>query len=249
MYWFFTMDVFEALELTEGEEKVYRALVALGESTTGPIYKQAKVSQSKVYEILERLKEKGLATAVEINNVYHWQPAAPNLYLRKIAEEKKRIEEREKILVSQLPNLTTSSTVVPDVKIFTGFDGVRNALLNFHDSLNKGDEYLVFSTPVPIPDKFKPFFSSLNKERARVGLYARFLSGEKNRPFAKDFYKVANTKIRYLKNFSPVSLMVGNDRIQIIEWHSGGRVVEIYGEQLARNYRVFFDELWDSASE
>ena len=52
------MDIYEALGLTEGEKKVYKALLKLRSSTTGPIFKQASISQSKVYEVLDRLKKK-----------------------------------------------------------------------------------------------------------------------------------------------------------------------------------------------
>ena len=58
------MDVFEALDLTKGEKKVYKALVRLKSTTTGPLYKKANVSQSKVYEILDRLRKKGLAASI-----------------------------------------------------------------------------------------------------------------------------------------------------------------------------------------
>lgn len=75
------MDVLDALDLTEGERKVYGALVELKNSTTGPIYENAKVSQSKVYEILKRLKDKGLVSHITKGNITYWQPANPKIYL------------------------------------------------------------------------------------------------------------------------------------------------------------------------
>ena len=41
--------------LTEGEAKVYLALLELGASTSGPIVKKSRVSRSIIYNILEKL--------------------------------------------------------------------------------------------------------------------------------------------------------------------------------------------------
>jgi sugar-specific transcriptional regulator TrmB len=45
------------LGLTEGESKVYLALLRTGPSTIGRIIKEARVSNSKIYDILDRLKK------------------------------------------------------------------------------------------------------------------------------------------------------------------------------------------------
>ena len=62
------MNIYEALNLTKGEKNVYKALVKLRSSTTGPIYKQANVSQSKVYEILDRFMILGIQKAKVTTN-------------------------------------------------------------------------------------------------------------------------------------------------------------------------------------
>ena len=48
----------EEIGLTEGENKVYLALLKLGSSTIGRIIKEAQVSNSKIYDILDRLNKK-----------------------------------------------------------------------------------------------------------------------------------------------------------------------------------------------
>ena len=60
-----------------GEEKVYLAMLKLGESSTGRISKESGVSRSKVYEILEKLSKKGLASHFKRNNVSFFRAADP----------------------------------------------------------------------------------------------------------------------------------------------------------------------------
>ena len=49
--------------LTEGETKVYLALISLGTTRTGQLASKAGVSSSKVYKILDRLIKKVLSWA------------------------------------------------------------------------------------------------------------------------------------------------------------------------------------------
>ena len=58
-----------SIGLTKGEADVYLTLLKLGNTTSGKIIKESKVSRSKVYDVLERLKQKGLVTEIIKKNV------------------------------------------------------------------------------------------------------------------------------------------------------------------------------------
>ena len=60
----FIVEILKNIGLTEGEAKTYLALSSLGTSTVGNIISEADVSASKVYQILERLMQKGLVSMV-----------------------------------------------------------------------------------------------------------------------------------------------------------------------------------------
>ena len=77
------MDIKLLLEagLTEGEVKVYLALLEIGETTTGPLIKKAKVSASKCYDILERLIQKGLVSSSVKANMKYFSAADPKRIL------------------------------------------------------------------------------------------------------------------------------------------------------------------------
>ena len=59
--------------LTNGESKVYLALLNLGETKTGELAKKSQVSSSKIYKILDRLEKKGIVVS---NKIYpkDWNP-------------------------------------------------------------------------------------------------------------------------------------------------------------------------------
>lgn len=51
-----------SLDLTDGEARVYIALLKLGSSKVGPLVRESRVSYSKIYDVLERLALKELVS-------------------------------------------------------------------------------------------------------------------------------------------------------------------------------------------
>lgn len=72
--------------LTPGEAKVYLAMIQSGPSRVGKIVEISGVSQSKVYNVLDRLISKGLATYNIQDNIKHFhslEPSRLHEYLKK----------------------------------------------------------------------------------------------------------------------------------------------------------------------
>ncbi len=244
------MNVFDALGLTEGEKRVYQSLISLGSTTTGPLYKSAGVSQSKVYEVLERLKKKGLVSSINKQGIMYWQPANPSLYLEKITQDLKQLEERKKILEKQLPFLLKEENATRDeAQVLFGYNGFRASLYSLLDSFTRDEEFVVFGSPHPIPEPYRSFLKMFNTKRIQRGIKARFLYGESLRSFAKEMYSIPKTRVRYLKGLTPSTLAIGKDRIIIMVWENGGKCVVISGKEIAKNYRIFFESLWKMAKD
>ena len=62
-------EILEKIGLTPGEAEVYEALIELGLSSAGDIIKKANIASSKVYDVLHRLLNKGLASYAIKNNL------------------------------------------------------------------------------------------------------------------------------------------------------------------------------------
>ena len=61
-------DKLEKIGLTAGESEVYELLIETGQTKAGILIKKAKLASSKVYDVLQKLVNKGLASFVVINN-------------------------------------------------------------------------------------------------------------------------------------------------------------------------------------
>jgi sugar-specific transcriptional regulator TrmB len=240
------MDVYDALDLTEGEKKVYRALIDLKSSTTGPLYKYADVSQSKVYEILDRLKKKGLAASIVKKGKNYWHPANPSLYLEKISLNLDSLKKKKNILEEELPHLLKQETYPTDeAQVLAGFNGFKSCLYSFLDTFSKGDEFVVFGSPIEIPEPFYSFLASYNRERVKKGIKAKFLYGDKLKKFAESIYSIPKTQLRFMKGLTPSTIAIGKDRIIIMTWEEKGKFVVIMGKEIANSYKIFFESLWN----
>ena len=92
------MDVEPLLEeigLSKNEIKIYLILLKLGSTTTGAIIKQTGIHNSKVYDGLERLSNKGLVTHVVVANTKHFTAVNPERLLD-FLEDKKKLTKGEK---------------------------------------------------------------------------------------------------------------------------------------------------------
>ena len=244
------MDIYEALDLTEGEKKVYASLIELKSSTTGPIYQHAKVSQSKVYEILRRLKDKGLASYIVKGDITYWQPADPQLYLGKVARDLENIKQKKELLEKELPNLLKNKVFAhEEVVVFEDFNGFKNALLSFQESFSKEAELLVFNSPRSIPQPYLTFLHHYTKERVRRKIHARIIYGKGRKEFASALHGTAFTKLAFADIVTPSTIGISPDRVILMIWSHKPKFIVLHGEDIAKSYRTFFESFWKIAKQ
>jgi sugar-specific transcriptional regulator TrmB len=140
--------ILENIGFTKGEIKVFLALLGLGNTSSGPIIIKSHVSRSKVYEILERLEEKGLVSESIRENTRYFQAASPKRILdyieRKEIDLKKEKEEFKKILPSLIQKQQFAEEK-QEAKVYVGFEGVKTFYGEVLKKLGKKDEYLAMT--------------------------------------------------------------------------------------------------------
>src|SRR3989338_11592767 len=124
--------VLKQLGLSEGEIKVYFALLELESSTVGKIIEKAGVPDSKIYTIMEKLKEKGLASFVIKNNVKHFQASDPKNILRLLNEKEKAIIAQKKEIEEKiLPEIEKKRKLTEDKQeavVYESMEGLMAAM-------------------------------------------------------------------------------------------------------------------------
>ena len=97
--------ILEELGLTKSEVKVYLALLTLGESKKDPIVKESKISASKLYDVTNKLIEKGLVSVIIKNKIKHFKAAPPEALVDFLTSKREDLEKKEKQLKAVVPAL------------------------------------------------------------------------------------------------------------------------------------------------
>ncbi len=139
-------DDLKKLGLTEGEARAYLALLKLGTVTVGPIVKESGIAYSKVYEVLKRLIEKGLAGYIIKEKTKYFQAVEPNRLVDFLEKKEKEIERDKDILKKILPNLKGVTKNIPEeeASIFIGIKGLKTAYEILLKNHTKNEPLLFF---------------------------------------------------------------------------------------------------------
>ncbi len=116
--------ILQDMGFTEGESKVYLALLELGESKVGPLIQSSGISRSKVYDIVERLMAKNIVSKVEKKNVMIFQSLPPESIIRIIRQKEEELQQDEKKLREILPQLNSLQPKQKlNVVVYEGYKG------------------------------------------------------------------------------------------------------------------------------
>ena len=247
------LEELKQIGLTSGEIKVYDALLELGESTKTPIAKRSNVSPGKIYDVLERLIRKGLASSVKKGNILHFRVANPKQLKEFIKRKKEELTKEEKIIGDFLPYLLNKyNRTAPetDAEVYKGWKGVETAYNNIIETLNKGDTtYVLGATKGADPKKTKLFFTRFNKKRYDKGIKLKIIYNEKDKKFTPKI--LTNTKldtIKYINLHTPAEINIYNDKVIILILTETPLAVVISSKETAQSFKQYFDAMWSIAN-
>src|SRR3989338_4958097 len=95
----------EDIGLTKSEIQVYLALLELGSSSTGKIVDKSKASSSKIYELLDKLMQKGLVSFIIKSGVKYFEAAPPDRIMDYMKEKEENIIHQKNVLKEIIPQL------------------------------------------------------------------------------------------------------------------------------------------------
>lgn len=246
----------EKIGFTQGEIKVYFALLEQGNTTSGPIIIKSGVARSKVYEILEKLKQKGLVSEVIKENVRYFQAASPERILDYIKNKEKEIEEEQKQFVEILPELLAKQKFAEErqeAKVYIGYEGVKTFYNEVLEMLNKDEEYLAMtlSSQSWKNESLGLFLHKFHQKRAEKKAKAKILFNDSAKTIQKklDFTDTGLYEIRHTTINLPTGIAIVKDTVATLLWGETPKVFVVVSKENAEAYRRFFYDIWNIAKE
>jgi len=234
-------ETLQELGLNKRESICYSALLELGSSTVGVICKKTGIPSSKIYEILNNLIQKGLASYVIKGKIKHYQASNPRVLLNYIEEKKKKIEEI-------LPQLLLKQKLIKkqSVEIFEGQKALFSLFVDLIEDAKPNELYLVFSINEENKnEQANLFFRNITLRRKAKKLDTRLLRNIKY--FKKE--KHTKLKLRYTKFNLPQGITIFRNYVIILSWVDSPIAIKIESEIFADQLRDFFLELWKVAKD
>ena len=230
----------KTIGFSEGEGKIYLALLKLGSSTVAQITKEVKINRTNVYDFLDKLLSKGLVNYVVKGGVKHFKATHPN----KLHDY---VKEKENIVSTILPDLKELAKFSKDalnVEVYEGVEGVKTLL---KDVLREGKDHVIMGIDETMfKEKLGHFMDWYFKEEKKIGFVERILT----RDDVTFVYEYKTAKYRYLpaESFNPTPTYVYGDNVAILIWEPFS-VIRIKNASLADSYNKYFEILWKQAKQ
>lgn len=238
--------------LTENEIKIYITLLKAGALTAYELSQKTGIYRVHIYDKLEKLMEKGLATQVYKGAKKFFQATHPSKIKDYLEEKRKEIElKEEKIdeILPQLEKFMAAPTEDTKVEIFKGKEGLKyflkDIIRNKKEVLITGIDDARYNEELSY---FMPqYFRDLKKNKIRE----RVITIKKKGVFLFDKKEASTTEYRYLeaKNFNPTNNFIYGNKVVIVSWGTPITAIMIENKEIAKTYSMHFEHLWKIADK
>ena len=238
------MDKSKLIELGLGksEADIYLALIKFGKSTTTTLTKETGIHRTYIYDILEKLKEKGLISQIKEEGKQYFISTDPSR-LKDYLNEKLDIVKN---LLPELNELKKGNSEETTVEVFKGKEGIK---LILNDMVKEGKDYLGVGVihyfenedylPKIFTDQWIVKMSEKNVKEKMILEEGTYIS------------PIKKSEFRYLPKeylFSSSFLVYGN-KVAIFVWGKALVQILITNNDIAKSYETQFNALWKIAKK
>ncbi|MBT5022069.1 hypothetical protein HOK51_06685 [Candidatus Woesearchaeota archaeon] len=242
--------ILREIGLTEGEIKVYLALLKLGEARKTKLANEAGVSSSKVYEICARLQKKGIVGSIIKEKKKHFQAMEPKRLMDFFNEKTAKVEQQKKELEKTIP-LLENYLQKEDSKavLYRGLIAIKNIYKAILEELKKGEEYYVIGVNygLNLPG-VREFFENYHRQRAKKGIKVKMLVNQDAKELlVKNIY--SKSKIRFLPEYlmNNMIILFYKNKSFIFFLSKDSIALAIEDKEVSKGFKSYFNAFWKLA--
>ena len=241
----------EEIGLTKSEIKVYLALLDLGSTTTGPIVEKSKASSSKIYEILEKLMQKGLVSYIIKAGTKYFEAAPPERIIDYMEEREAKFSKQKQALKKLIPKLELKrklSKYKSEATIFRGLKGAETVMNDVLKTMKKGEEYYLIGGVHGASEAYMRFIKHYHERRSKKGIKVKILYSETGKKWAENIMHLPNTEIKFAPSqllTSSFVLMYKDKTLIIIPTSNDVTYIRIDNKEVTDSFKSQFKLLWE----
>ncbi len=243
------LEKLKSLGYTDQEAKVYLALLKLGKTTSEPLIRKVGLHRQAVYDTLNKLFDKGLATYTFQGRAKSYQAAPPET----ITQKAKDINETAKSIMPELKKMQSQALQTNVSKIYQGESSFKTVLFDVLEKLSKGDCLNVLGTT---DEEFlrvtKYYIDNWHKQREKRGISVRVLrnkKGVKESIKRTKGYKAMEIGITKKEINTTVNTWTYKNNVAIIIWQEEPLIIHIESKAAYKAYTDYFNLLWNKVKK
>lgn len=249
----FDLSILQQAGLTEGEAKVYLALLKTGFTTTGPLIEKARVAKSIIYQILDKLIKKGLVSYAIKNNVKHFNAESPEKIIEFLEKQQQELLQKTQEIKEYLPELEKFRVKKEEtsIQVYEGFKGVQTCFNHTLKYLSKGEEYYILGIYAQQEQKYHNYWMQTHLSRIEKGFKAKMLF---NKDTPKEVLENRNSykdcDSRYMhNNLKTPAWVLTYKNITSLFLQDENLAIEIKNQEIADTFKAYFDDYWKKSKK
>lgn len=243
------LEILKKIGLSEGEITIYSALLDLGKAPLNKIHEKTGIERRNIYDILNKLIERGLVSYVLENKRRLFQISHPNKIKGYVEEKKHELEEIGKEIEKEIPLVLEKFNFKrPEInaEIYRGVEGIKAI---FEDTLNYKENYFIGGGWY-IAKKLPHYWANYNKRRIKSGVKWYNLSRYETKK--EEIPEKRLTRIKFLpEEFSgnPNVIFIYGDKVANVLWGKEFFAFVIESKEIAENYKRYHKYLWNKVAK
>ncbi len=226
------MNSLEAAGLTKNEAKLYKILL-MSESNITELAKNSGIHRRSVYDVLQRLTEKGLVAYLIVDKTKKYFANNPKK-LQDLIIKKKEIIEKD---LPSLQKLFHQTSEKKSTQFFLGKKGIKYIL---DDQLRKSKEVFVLGGSQDSINILKYYFPKYHLIRKEKNIKLKIVLSEKNK------LTLPLAKIKYMKDTGQMAINIYDDNVALIMWSKQNPyAILIHEKAVAKSFKTYFSFIWD----
>ena len=224
--------------LSQNESLVYNAVLKIKEASVRDISKVTGIHRTYIYDVIEKLKEKGLIVYFKEGKINYYKCSDPaNLY----NNIENQIEDLDKIM-PQFQEKYKQARAEIDIEIFKGKNGIINA---YKDIIREGKPVMGLGISRKLEEYLPIFRTQFFREIKRKNIKFELIYSKKLKPLGDTF-----TSRYLLQQFeSPIEILFYGDKTLQIIWEPELRAILIKSQMFTDTYIKHFNILWKQAKK
>ena len=226
-----------AMGLGRSEAEIYLALLRLGKATATRLSKETGIHRTYIYDVIEKLKAKGLVSHIKEENKLYFQSADLERIKGNLLEKVENISK----LIKEANKIKEKTKEETNVEVYKGKEGIKTIL---NDIIKEDKEYYAIGSVKEfeeiLPIFSKQFLKRVDKNKIKEKVILE--KGVKILEAKKHEYKYLPKEYIFL-----TGVIIYADKVAFFIWKEPYIQILIRNKDIVKSYLTQFNILWKMA--